>query len=224
MKNVLLLPLCLISYFSVAQDYLQPSAGFFEGNNSERAYPYHKAVRDNLYAGLRNQLTVRIVVLPSFLPEYLIALERAYTNYQLVFRTFDKSIWSSLDEQSGVLKPVKRVEWKQNISRDLGERLAEFFFVTISEARYPPVEYITLPDGKRKMATSVYADGVTYQCVASVPGSAARSGRVYSPAAGSGMEKLVGLIELMGNVAKGNGQEADLAVAVGTLAQERNKK
>ncbi len=222
MKNMLLLPLCLISYFSVAQDYFQPSGGFFEG--SRHATPYHKAVRDSLFIGLRNTPTVRVVVLPSFSPEYLIAVERYLTAYQLIFRTFDKSIRTSLDEKTGVMKPIKRAEWRRDISRDLGERLAEFFFLTTSEARYPPVEYITFPDGRKVIARSIGVDGTTYQCVASVVGSDVRSGKIYSPREGSKMARLVGLIELMGMVAKENAQEAELTVALGKLEQERNKK
>lgn len=214
----LLVLICLTANLLLAQDHLTPSTGFFATNSPEQQY--YKLVRQNLFTGLADQPMARVIVFPSFSPEYLIAVEKDHLEYYLIFRTCSKSIWS----MRHMPEPLTLVEKKIEIGPELGQRLNEFLFITVSHARYPPIEYITFQGQKPVMAFPMGVDGIYYRFVASMPGSDVRSGEVYSPQDGSLMAQLVGVVDLMASVAKGVEREATLAAAVEKLSKRMTKK
>ncbi|MEZ0538493.1 hypothetical protein [Fibrella arboris] len=214
MKIGLLILCSLLANVALAQDYLEPGTGYFSANGSEQHY--YKLVRENLFVGLADHPTTRVIVFPSFSPEYLVALEKDHLEYYLIFRTCNKRIWSI----RGMPEPLTLIEKKIEISPELGQRLNEFLFVTISQARYPPIEYITFQGQKSVMAFPMGVDGIHYRFVASVPDSDVRSGETYSPKADSPMGRLVKMVDLMASVAKGVGKETDLATTVDKLSKQ----
>ncbi|WP_375447277.1 hypothetical protein [uncultured Fibrella sp.] len=214
----LLVLICLTTNLLLAQDHLTPSIGFFATNGPEQEY--YKLLRENLLTGLSDRPMARVIVFPSFSPEYLVALEQDHLEYYLFFRTCSKSIWSI----RSMPEPLTLIEKKTEISPELGKRLNEFLFVTISHARYPPIEYISFQGQKPVMAFPMGVDGVTYRFVATMPDSDVRSGEIYSPEKGSLMARLVGVVDLMASVAKGAGKESDLAAAVEKLNKQLTGK
>jgi hypothetical protein len=167
-----------------------------------------------------------VIVFPSFSPEYLVSVEINNLEYYLVFRTCDKSIYNSRNKEKEV-DALKLIEKKVKISNEVAQRLNEVLFVTLSQSRYPPIEYLTATLGTITTTAMVFPiriDGTTYHCMASVTDSNVRSGKTYSPEEGSVMASLVKVVEEMASVGKGDRGEAALSAAVEKLHKRINTK
>ncbi len=218
MKACLLLLCSLLANPVAAQTHLTPSTGYFSTHGDENVY--YRLVRENLFVGLNDRPMVRVIVFPSFSPEYLVAVEKDHLEYYLIFRTCSESIWNSRIQQ----KRLTLIEKKTEISKELAQSLNEFLFVTISQAQYPPIEYITFNDQKPTMAFPIWLDGIKYRFIASMQGSDITSGETHSPIEGSIMAHLVNVVELMVSVAKGVGKETNLVASVEKLRKQMDKK
>lgn len=220
LRQCLLVWACIVSQGVAAQDHLEPAEGPYVSESFKKTY--NDLVRKTLLTGLADRPTARVIVFPSFSPEYLVSIEVDHPEYYLVFRTCDKSIWNSKSKEKEA-EALKLIEKKVKISKEIAQRLNEVVFITISQSRYPPIEYLTMtgpgPVSSTAMVFPIRVDGTTYHCMASVTDSNVRSGKTYSPKEGSVMAALVNVVEKMASVAKGDRGEVALSVAVEELSK-----
>lgn len=71
-------------------DYLQPSPGYLVG--PAYAADYYAKLRAVLYAGLSDPPTARVVIRPSFAPEYVMSIDQQAAAYFLTYRVCQTSL------------------------------------------------------------------------------------------------------------------------------------
>lgn len=148
-----------------------------------------------LFAGLSERYVTQIIVTPSFSTEYIVSIEPEKDENFIFFRTFEKPISQSYQEIEKGL--VRKVEYKQKITKELADLLKEIIFEATSKVRYPKNEYYYFDDG-RKILTSKRNgfDGDSYYFISSMY-SERRAGKTWSPSENSIAGELVKLARLM---------------------------
>jgi hypothetical protein len=165
------------------EDHLQPLTGYFASYNFQHAY--YSKVRETLYTGLTATPLIRIVVLPSFAPEYGLYLEKKEGNYLLTYRVCKTNMWSALafftekpKQNTSVATDTKVVE----LSEPLVKALRQALSTAIGQTRYPAP------------SNSQHSDGTTYVFEAFVEGLGAAGGQTWSPRSATKMGALVSLV------------------------------
>ncbi|WP_201981237.1 hypothetical protein [Hymenobacter rubidus] len=159
-------------------DHLEPSRGsLFE---DKRLQPFYSALQQVLFAGLSDKPLARIVVVPSFAPEYLVSVEQNAGTYTLISRVCQQQVQAALREQ-----PARRVT-AQTRTAPLPEPLATAVVAVIRQAlaqtQYPaPVPRYQL-------------DGTAYYFMAFQRWAGWWNGQTWSPASDTRMRALVDLV------------------------------
>jgi len=173
-KLIFIFTLTGLAFFSNAQtDNLQPEKGLFSGYSTLHD-SYYLAVKKVLFDSLSLHTDLRIVVMPSFYPEYLISLETKEGKTYLTYRIAKQQIWQ-------IPKPNNQVKfnnYKIEFDPFLAKKIHELFFLAISQAKFD-----CSPDG---------LDGTIYVFMTYENGYGLISGQTWSP----GTEKLSGLISI----------------------------
>ncbi|UOG72773.1 hypothetical protein MTX78_11610 [Hymenobacter tibetensis] len=176
----LLFSLCAVaSQAQLKDDHLLPAKGLLAGDPPQDTY--YLKVQETLYVGLDLDPIARLVVLPSFQPEYVISIDQKGNKYYLTYNQASKSIWSTTQAQSSskVEAQAKSVE----ISKEMATTVGMLFNTALDQVRYPePVMRIT-------------SDGTTYTFIASRAGNGVRAGETWSPDIKSKMSTLVAVAE-----------------------------
>ncbi len=159
-------------YSNAQTDNLQPEKGIFSGYSFMDQY--YIAVKKVLYDSLPVNPDLRVVVMPSFSPEYLISLDSKGSKTYLTYRIAKQQIWQ-------IPKPNDKVEFKNyRIEFDpvISKKIQELFVLAISHAKFD-----NLPDG---------LDGTTYIFTTYKHGYGLIGGQAWSPRT----EKLSGLVAI----------------------------
>jgi len=167
---VVFIGLCLSS--KAQPDNLQPEKGLFSGNNLQESY--YSAVKKVLFDSLSLQTDLRIIVLPSFLPEYLISLDTKDGKTYLTYRIAKQQIWN-------IPKPndqIKCNNYKIVFDSSITKKIHELFVLAISQAKF---DYLS--DG---------LDGTNYFFLTFENGFGLIGGQTWSPKT----EKLSGLVAI----------------------------
>ena len=180
--------LCLSAFAGQAQqrdDHLLPAKGLLAGYSFQDKY--YPKVRETLCAGLDLNPVARLVVLPSFQPEYVLSIDQKGNKYFLIYNQAQKSIWSALQAQGS---PKVEVEAKSvEISKETATMVGDLFNTALDQVRYPaPV-------------MSIRGDGTTYTFIAFRAGNGIRAGETWSPSAKTKMATLVAVAEGMKELA-----------------------
>jgi hypothetical protein len=172
-KLIFILIISGLALCSNAQtDNLQPEKGLFSGYTF--LDEYYIAVKKVLFDSLSLQTDLRIVVMPSFSPEYLISIDTKESKTYLTYRIAKQQIWQ-------IPKPNDKVKFnnfKVEFDPAITKKIHELFVLAISKSRF---DY--LPDG---------VDGTTYIFITYKQGYGLMGGQTWSPRT----EKLSGLVAI----------------------------
>jgi len=170
------------------EDHLQPAKGYYTSGQAE----YYTKVPEVLFAGLHGTPLARVVVLPSLLPEYVLSLDRQANKVYLTYQSTRKtSLWHEVLTKSGVTPTLdtKVVELQPEVATAL-THLVSF---AVGQTRYPkPTDTIT-----------ERGDGTTFTFLYKQPHVGWQAGEVWSPAVGTQMSRLVGVVEHLRQLATG---------------------
>lgn len=156
-----------------------PEEGYF--SSYQHHDEYYGRIRHVLLDSLASQFAVRIVVVPSFSPEYMLSIEPGKTRseFVLIHRMVSRSIWSEQFNQKNY-ETIRVNERRKNIPQPLAPDLIKLFGMAVNQTRFPE---------QRSLGT----DGTNYYVV--VNNFGLRGGYTWSPRRGSLMEKLVAIID-----------------------------
>lgn len=161
-----------------ADDHLQPTPGYLVSYSY--ATSYYPKLREVLYTGLGDSPAARVVVQPSFTPEYVLSIDQKEQTYYLTYRICQASLWSTL-AKTGKLVAVdtKAVE----LNPKLAKVIARLFNTAIAQTKYPgPVQRVGF-------------DGTTFTFSAFQMGIGLQGGDTWSPPPGTHMGALVALTD-----------------------------
>ena len=153
-------------------DNLQPEKGVFSGYTF--LDQYYSAVKKVLFDSLSLQTDLRIVVMPSFSPEYLISLDKQESKTYLTYRIAKQQIWQIPNPNDKVKFNKYRIEFDSSITK----KIHELFVLAISKSKFD-----SLTDG---------LDGTTYIFTTYENGYGLIGGKTWSPRT----EKLSGLVAI----------------------------
>ncbi len=207
-KIVFILLLLTFSFRLAAQiDYLEPVRSFstYKGELGE----YYRNVFSLLNTGFQKQPYARFVAIPSFSPEYAMSVEKRNGRCVLVSNTLSRTYWQADKE-------TVRVETKSVvISTSLYCSLGTIFRLI--------TEQVQDLDG-----SSAGLDGVVYYFFSTDAKGKEQTGRKWSPAKGTLMERLVLVCQSAYMLSKGeNLSEPTLAEEASALLkalQQRSKE
>ncbi|WBA44367.1 hypothetical protein [Hymenobacter canadensis] len=169
------------------KDHLVPTEGIFTSYSHEQAY--YSRVGDVLLAGLTDSPLARVVVLPSFSPEYVLSLEQRAAKYYLTYRICQTRVWSNYEKTPAIRIQVNTTTVE--LSKPAALLVAKAFKQAIAKTRYP--------------APSKYhdngSDGTSYHFSHFQLGIGLRGGQTWSPEKGSKMSDLVALTTTLNKVA-----------------------
>jgi hypothetical protein len=186
-RNLFLFGCCCFYVLSAqaqqAEDHLQPSQGYFFSYSY--AASYYPKVQQALYAGLSASPLARVVVLPSFAPEYVVSIDQKGPKYYLTYQVCQASLWAALQQRGKqVAIATKAVE----VSQELATVIQQTFNTAIAQTKYP------------KPITQIRSDGTTFVFSAMQRGIGLQGGETWSPSAGN-MGALVTLVDHLKQVA-----------------------
>ncbi len=206
------------------QEHLVPANDYYSAYQYQ--HRYYSLVRQRLIGDLNERVVARVIVLPSFEPEYVVTVDSSRKGYFLLYRTFEKSIWYAQNKvvsDSMITDNVLgKVEFRKSISEKLAKLLNVLFFDLASKARYPDFVYETFR-GKKTRMISIGTDGTTYNFMAFGSGFGIRCGETWSPKTGSLMDELVKVSDLMVSVAQEGSPESRLQEAAEALHNKIQK-
>lgn len=161
------------------QDHLEPEIGDLV--TYKFSLDYHSRIRSILLETLSERLTIRMVVLPSFSPEYVISLDIIGDDYLVTKIELDSNLWYSTHPEQ-----VKKSITTKIIKPELADSLLSLYILALSRTKYPDEPMII-------------ADGTRYHFAAGTP-SGLRTATKHSPRTGTRIAQLVYITEkLIGN-------------------------
>lgn len=162
-----------------ADDHLEPEAGYFADFNFRHDYYPH--IRNYLLKNLSQNPVARLLVLPTFSPEYVISIEKdpRRENYFLVYAEAQENIYQK-PAKEGILVTMHRIP----IGKDLALQMNRLYMTAIAQVSY-----------RRNQAWGV--DGTTFHFTAYSVGAGVRSGYTWSPQRGSRMHDLIEITQLL---------------------------
>ncbi|GAA4400778.1 hypothetical protein GCM10023187_14290 [Nibrella viscosa] len=166
-----------------ADDHLEPEAGYFADFNFRHEYYPH--IRNLLLKNLSQNPVARVLVLPTFAPEYVISIEKdkRWDTYFLICAEARENIFQQ-PAKEGIEVVVRRIQ----LPKDLALQLNKLFMTAIGQVSY-----------RRNQAWGV--DGTTFHFTAYNVGEGVRSGCTWSPQRGSRMHDLVQVTQLLQKMA-----------------------
>lgn len=165
-------------------DCLEPEEGYLV--SYAYAANYYPKLRELLYAGLGDSPVARVVVLPSFAPEYVISIDQKARTYYLTYRVCQTSLWSALAKKGKqVAVDTKTVE----LSQELATAVARLFNAAVDQTKYP------------EPIPSMNSDGTTFTFSTFRMGIGLRGGKTWSPQDGTHMGALVALVSHLQRIA-----------------------
>jgi hypothetical protein len=189
MKNIFFLLFQIIVITSVLNqvkaqdDNLKPVNGIFSEYNYQ--FDYYSLVRKILFRGFSNNPEARFVIIPSFSPESVLDIEKGSGNsrYYLIYHKANTNIWYNRGDKKITVDSIKA-----EIDYNSFLLIKTLFLTAINKVKY---ETDSLRSGGK--------DGTDYYFSVSDLGQ--KEGVIWSPAAGSKMNRLVEigihLIQLM---------------------------
>lgn len=189
MKNIFFLLFQIIVITSVLNqvkaqdDNLKPVNGIFSEYNYQ--FDYYSLVRKILFRGFSNNPEARFVIIPSFSPESVLDIEEGSGNsrYYLIYHKSNTNIWYNRGDKKITVDSIKA-----EIDYNSFLLIKTLFLTAINKVKY---ETDSLRSGGK--------DGTDYYFSVSDLGQ--KEGVIWSPAAGSKMNRLVEigihLIQLM---------------------------
>lgn len=192
MKKLAIILIFLNILNASAQNHLEPIPDFL--TNTEGNISYKASLKKYLYSGLSENIISRVIVAPSFTPEYIVSVESEKDENFIFFRTFEKMIYRNEDLIEKGL--VKKIEHKRKITKELADLFREILFEATTKTRYPPNEYFFTSKGQKVLKTKHYLDGETYYFVSSL-NNVLRAGTTHSAAYGTIAGDMEILTELM---------------------------
>ncbi len=167
-------------------DYLKPDVSALTLNES--IVEYNLKIRKKLLASLTDLPMARVVVLPSFEPEYAISIEKGEhgsankkTTFYLILRTCNPSIYETMNSNNDTSKVYSR---KIVIDSEFAVAVEKLFLTAISKAKYS----LKPTDG---------LDGTSYCFISTVMFEGIHCAYTWSPDSGSKMFELVAITDLM---------------------------
>jgi hypothetical protein len=154
-------------------DHLLPAESYFA--NPDWHHAYYRAVRDALCAGLSDEPLARVLVMPSFLPEYVLAVQRKGAGYSLTYRVCEPSVWETHEGHLPVRVHTTTVPLRPAVAT----AITQLFTAAVAQTRYPAGDSGDGLDGTRYTFT-------TYERTVGF-----RSGERWSPPAGTRLRALV---------------------------------
>ncbi len=138
----------------------------FEPNKSifdiyDYQFEYYSKIRTKLYTNLSDNPQVRLIVKPSFSPEYIFQIEKSDSGYLAKVNIMSESIWYNENYNS-----IEVNEFVSIISEEDVKLLSKVYLKSIGKVHYPIKESFGL-------------DGVTYNLSAWDYGL--KSGEIWSP-------------------------------------------
>jgi hypothetical protein len=180
-RIVFLIGCCSIYAWSAqaqqAEDHLQPSQGYFF--SYPYAVSYYPKVQQVLSAGLADIPLARVVVLPSFAPEYVVSVDKKGLKYYLTYQVCQASLWAALQKKG---KPVAITTKSAEVSEELATVIQQTFNTAIAQTKYP------------KPVMQMQSDGITFVFSAFQSGIGLQGGETWSPSTGN-MGALVTLVD-----------------------------
>lgn len=154
-----------------AQDHLEPEQGDLTAYDF--SLEYHSNVRSYLLKSLSDRPIVRMVVLPSFTPEYVISLDQIGDDYYQVTKIeMDSNIWYSRNPEE-----IKRSVKTKMINSEIADSLSSLYLIALSKTKYPAEPMI-------------YTDGINYH-FAAVANFGVHTATKHSPRQGTRIAQLV---------------------------------
>jgi hypothetical protein len=185
MRAITFLIIMVMANNLFGQEFLEPESSLLSSDSVRDEY--YLATKRYLLHDLTSSPTARAIAIPSFSSEYVVSIENDSEGFFIFFRTFSKPIFQ--EYKSKTMDKAIKVEYKNRIDSTLAAQLHELFYISVSEAKFPPFEYVTIPFGKnvgKKSRTHISAFERGF-----------RSGKTWSPKAGTKMAKLVHIVNLM---------------------------
>jgi hypothetical protein len=209
--------LLLISAFSYGQEHLEPEVSVF---SDDVLHDYHRMVVDGFEEAFERNVLARVIVIPTFFPEYAIALKEDSGTYRLFRLAPEESYWgvyysseygSDRRDANSHREPKIAVKsCEREITSDLASSILEVWEAMLLKTRHRKSEEIGL-------------DGVTYHFAGRF-NFQLFSGQIWSPGPDTPPGKLVELAKTM-NAWCENGTSSNvesLERAVTALAREVN--
>lgn len=166
MKKVTLILIALVFFnaLNLKAQYLEPNKSIYE--ISDKQFRYYSKVRNKLFYNLSDRPEIRLLVKPSFLPEFVFQIEKDNTNgvYTAKYNVVSENIWYSKNYDS-----ISVDKYSSNINKEDVLLLANVYLKTIEKTHFP-------------IGFSGGYDGVTYHMA--VWSTGAKSGAIWSPDTG----------------------------------------
>lgn len=159
-------------------DHLLPAESYFA--NADWHHAYYRAVRESLGAGLSDEPLARVLVMPSFLPEYVLSVQRNGAGYSLTYRVCQPSVYQTYESHLPVRVRTTTVPLRPAVAT----AVARVFTAAVGQTRYPTGGSDDGFDGTRYTF-------ITYERTAHFVGF--RSGERWSPPATTRLGALVQL-------------------------------
>jgi hypothetical protein len=168
---------------------LEPDEGYF--SSYRFLHQYHKQVRDILLKEAADEPLARMVELPSFSPEYAVALEDRKEGIRLIRYETSEPIWNNKNPDQ-----VKVAMLQAEIDKETSGVIHEVFFSAVSRSRYADDS----PSG---------LDGAFYHFSAYRQNFGLRGGQVWSPDQHTLADALVNYALGMNEYVDANGEEKE---------------
>lgn len=183
--------LLIFSAFSYGQEHLKPEVSVF---SDDVLYDYHRMVVDGFGEAFERNVHARVIVVPSFMPEYAIALKEDSGTYRLFRLAPEKSYWSVYyarefgsdrgDADSHREPKIAEKSCEREVTSDLASSILEVWEAMLLKTRH-------------KKSDEIGLDGVTYHFAGRF-NFQLFSGQIWSPGPDTQPGKLVGLAQAMG--------------------------
>lgn len=121
--------ICLTSYSQT--DNLKPQTGFFSGLNTQDSY--YPIVKKILFDSLSIRTDLRIVVLPSFSPEYLISIDSKGSTKYLTYRIAKQQIWYFPKPHND---QITFTQYQMQLDTSIADKIHKLFFLAISKSKF----------------------------------------------------------------------------------------
>lgn len=212
--------LSFISAFSYGQEHLEPGISLFSNGV---LYDYHRMVINGFGEAFDQKVHARVIVMPSFMPEYAIGLQEDNGAYRLFRLAPEVRYWgvyqagefgagrNSRDDLSSQEEPEAAIKTcEREITSDLATSILEVWEAMLLKTKYTKSDV-------------VHTDGVGYHFGGTF-NFQVLSGQVISPLPDTQPGKFVGLVGAMGAWCEDGSPSnlASLELIVTALAREIN--
>ncbi|MDX1587016.1 MAG: hypothetical protein R3222_09735 [Balneolaceae bacterium] len=193
-------------------DHLEPVDQYFSLSDSD--LEYFRNMKEILFEGLSQNPEIRILVLPSFHPEYVLdIMEEKESERRVVYLNVAKDYIYHVETQEE-LERIELMKFRKQIEEDSFDLIYKLFQTVIYQVRYnKPERFLVRADGTNYYF-SVFDDGL-------------KSGTIWSPSKGSKMGRLIDISERIFKLATENNSflkvDGELETKIETLIDDLNE-